>query len=97
MSLFLNIFLSLFLAALGFHCCVGFVVVVSEAYRLVVVLGVLIVVASVISEHRLLGMWVSTAVARGLSSWGSQALEHSLGGWGSRALEHRLSSCSTLD
>jgi len=33
---------------------VGFVVVVNEGYRLVVVLGVLIVVASVISEHRLL-------------------------------------------
>ena len=75
----------------------GFVVVVNEGYRLVVVLGVLIVVASVISEHRLLGMRVSTAVARGLSSWGSQALEHRLSSWGSRALEHRLSSCSTLD
>ena len=32
------------MAALGLRCCVGFVVVVSEAYRLVVVLGVLIVV-----------------------------------------------------
>ena len=52
---------------------------------LVVVLGVLIVVASVISECRLLGMRASTVLAGGLSGSGSQVLEH------------RLSSRSTLD
>ena len=62
-----------------------FLAVVSGGYCLVVVLGVLIVVDSVISEHRLLGMRASTAVACGLSTWGSQALEH------------RPGSCSTLN
>ena len=49
----LTIKLFLFLAVLGFLCCVGFsLVVVSEGYSLVVVCGLLIVVASLVG-HRL--------------------------------------------
>ena len=50
----LTIKLFLFLAVLGFLCCVGFsLVVVSEGYSLVVVCGLLIVVASLVVGHRL--------------------------------------------
>ena len=42
----------LFLAVLGLHCCSGFsLVVASRGYSLVAVLGLLIVVASLITEH----------------------------------------------
>ena len=46
-------------------------------YSLVVVYKLLIVVAFLVTEHRLWGMWASVAAAHGLSSRGSQALEHS--------------------
>ena len=44
----------LFLAALGLHCFVGFSrVVTSGVYSLVAMRGLLIVVASLVSEHGL--------------------------------------------
>ena len=50
----LNLFL---LAVLGFHCCAGFSVVATcEAHSLVAMLRLLIVVASLVAEHRLQGM-----------------------------------------
>ena len=47
-------------------------------YSLVVVHKLLIVVAFLVTEHRLWGTWASVAAAQGLSSRGSQALEHRL-------------------
>ena len=44
----------LFLAVLGLRCCTGFSLVVgSEGYSLAVVLRILVVVASLVAEHRL--------------------------------------------
>ena len=60
----------LFLAVLGLGCCVGFsLVAVSRGYSLVEH-GLLIVVASLVAEHRLQGVQASAVVARGLSSCG---------------------------
>ena len=42
-------------------------------YSLVAVCGLLIVVASLVAEHRLLGTRASTAAAHGLSSCGAHA------------------------
>jgi len=51
-----NIFTYLFLAVLGLHCCTNFsLVAVSRGYSLVAVHGLLIVVASLVAEHGLLG------------------------------------------
>ena len=50
----LNYFLILFLAVLGLLCCTGFsLVVVRGGDSLVAVCGFLIVVASLVVEHRL--------------------------------------------
>ena len=45
----------------------------------------LIAVASLVAEHRLLGMQAPAAVARGLNSCGSQVLEHRLNSCGAWA------------
>ena len=45
----------------------------------------LTVVAALVAGHTPEGVWVSVAMARGLSSCGSQALEHRLGGCGAWA------------
>ena len=59
---------------LGFDCCADFsLVVVSRSYSAVEVCGLLIVVASLVAEHRL-DEWTSVVVTRGLSSRGSWAL-----------------------
>ena len=60
-------FTYLFLAALGLHCCtsfcfvlfcfVFFLVTASRAYCLAAVHGLLIMVAFLVVEHRLYGMW----------------------------------------
>ena len=52
--LFLNfLFIYLFLATLGLHCCMGFSpVAVSQGYSLAVVPRLLIAVASLVAEHR---------------------------------------------
>ena len=49
---FLN-FIYLFLAVLGFCCCVGFSLVVSRGYSQIAVRGLLTAVASVVVEHGL--------------------------------------------
>ena len=68
---------------------VGFsLVAVSRGYSLVGVHGLLIVVASLVVEHRLQGTRASVVAARGLSSCGSQALST-----GSVVVVHWL-SCS---
>ena len=64
---------------LGLHCCKDFSpVAASGGYSLVAVLGLFIVVASLVVEHRLQGTRASVVVAHGLSSFGSWALEHRL-------------------
>ena len=63
----------------------GFSLVVAKgSYSLVAVHGLLIAVASLVAEDRLLGMQASVVSARGLSCCGSGALEH------------RLNSCDTI-
>jgi len=69
------LFTYLFLAVLGLGSCTGF--------SLVAVCGLLIGVASLVTEHGLWGDWPSVFAARGLSSCGSPSLEH------------RLSSCDS--
>ena len=59
----------LFLAVLGLHCYTGFsLVATSGGYSLAMMPGLLIVVASLISEYRLQSARASVLVARGLSS-----------------------------
>ena len=54
MGHFLNSLVYLFLAVLGFRCCVGFsLIVASGGYSLVVVLRLLIAMVSLVGEHRL--------------------------------------------
>ena len=60
-----------FLAVLGLCCCLGFSpVMASGVHCLVVVCKLVIVVASVVVEHRLWSVWASVVSARGLSSYG---------------------------
>ena len=68
-----------FIAARGlFSSC-------SERGLLFVSVRGLIVVASLVAEHRAPGAPTSVVVARGLSSCGSRALEHRLSSCGARA------------
>ena len=77
------IYLFIFLAVLGVHCCTGFSpVVASEGYSLVAVSRLLIVLPSHIAELGLQGTQASVVEARGLSVCSSQALEHSLNSCG---------------
>ena len=67
-------------------------------YSLVVVHKLLIVVASLVTEHRLWGTWASAVAARGPSSCGSQALgctaeAHGLHSRGARAAQPRRTGC----
>ena len=67
----------------GRRCCAGFPLgAASGGHSLVVVSGFLIVVASLVEEHRLEGSLASGVEACGLSC-------------GSWALEHRFSTCGT--
>ena len=72
------LFVCLFLAVLGLHCCVGFSPVAARGdYSLVAVCGVLISVASLVCRAWALG-------CVGFSSCGFQALElrlNSCGTW----------------
>ena len=64
---------------LGLHCCTGFTLVAaSRGYSLVAVCRLLIVVVSLVAEHRLQGMQASVVAAQGLNTCGSWALEHRL-------------------
>ena len=57
----------LFLAVLDLRCYMWLsLVAASRGYSLVVVRGLLIVVASLVVEHRLYGAWPSIVVAPGL-------------------------------
>ena len=54
LSLFFLKFIDLFLAVLGGSCCLGFSLVAArKGYSLVAALGLLVVVASLVVEHRL--------------------------------------------
>ena len=48
---------------LGLHCCLGFSLVASEGYFLVVGHGLLIAVSCLVVEHRLEGMWLQHIVS----------------------------------
>ena len=71
------LFTYLFLAVLGLGSRTGF--------SLVAVCGLLIGVASLVTEHGLWGDWPSVFAARGLSSCSSLSLEHRLSSCDSRA------------
>ena len=52
-------FIYLLLAIVGLHCYASFSLVVANVgYSLVVAHGLLIEVASLVAEHRLLGTWI---------------------------------------
>ena len=81
----INLFIYLFLAALGLCCCAWAFFSCGEwGLPFVVVRRLLIAVASLVVEHgsRHTG---SVVVVRGLSSCGSRALEHRLSSCGSQA------------
>ena len=66
-----------------FIATLGFSLDTERKYHSFVVHGLLIVVLSLVLEHRIWGVWASVVVMHGLSSWGS------------RAPGHRLWSCGT--
>ena len=69
------IFIYLFVAVLGLHCCVGFsLVAASGGYFLVVARGLLTGVASPIENHRFWGMRASVVAAPGPQSTGPTAV-----------------------
>ena len=76
----LNIFIYLFLALLGLHCFAwAFSSCGEPGLFFVVVCGLLIVVASLVLEHRLQGEQASAVVAHSLGSCGTRAqLLHSM-------------------
>ena len=56
LNFFFNNFIYLFWSVLGLHCCTGFTLVVaSRCYSLLAVRMLLIEMASLVMEHRLLG------------------------------------------
>ena len=68
------IFIYLFLAALGFHCCVQALSSCGEQRLLfLAVHGLLIVMASLCFRAWALGVWASVVVAHRLSSCGAWA------------------------
>ena len=76
----------LFLAVLGLCCCMwAFSSCGDGGSSLVAVPRLLIVVASLVAEHRLWGPQASAVAAPGLSSCSSPALEHRLSSYGTRA------------
>ena len=88
--LLINLFIYLFLAALGLCCCAqAFSSCGKWGLLLVAVCGLLIARASHCDGFsccgaRALGMWDSVVVACGLSSCGSWALERRLSSCGAR-------------
>ena len=80
------LFIYLFLAVLGLHCCVrAFSSRGKQGLLLDAVHGLLIVVASLCCGAWALGTQASVVVAHGLSSCGSWALECRLSSWGAWA------------
>ena len=92
---FFNLFIYLlFLAALGLRCCArAFSSCGERGLLFIVVRGLLIVVASLVVEHRLYTRRLSSCDARALGTWASVVVASWLSSCGSRALERRLSSC----
>ena len=83
---FINLFICLFLAALGLRCCArAFSSCGEQELLFVAVHGLLTAVASLRCGARALGAQASVVVACGLSSCGSRALEHRLSSCGARA------------
>ena len=71
------LFIHLFLAMLGLCCCTGFSLgVTSRRYSLAVVRGLLIMVVSLVAEHRLQSAQASVVVAPGLWNTGSVVVVH---------------------
>ena len=71
---------------LGLHCCAAFcLVAVSGGYSLLVVCRLHIVVASLVVEHGLQGMWASVVAAHRFSACSSWALEPGLSNCGAQA------------
>ena len=88
-SLYRHDFFFFFFAALGLCCCMRVFSSCSEwGLLFLMICGLLTVVASLVTEHRLYDVKASAVVVHGLSSWGSQVLET-----GSAVVKHRL-SCS---
>ena len=82
----INLFIYLFLAALGLRCYARVSSSCGEwGLLFVAVRGLLTVVASLCCGARALGAQASVVVARGLGSCGLQALEHRLSSCGARA------------
>ena len=82
----INLFIYLFLAALGLCCCARAFSSCSERGLLfIAVCGLLIAVASICCRAGALGTWTSVVLARGLSSCGSRALERRLSSCGAQA------------
>ena len=85
LKFFINLFIYLFLAASGLHCCTrAFSGCGERGLLFVVACGLLIVLASRCGA-RALGTWASEVVAHGLSSCGSRALERRLSSCGAQA------------
>ena len=85
-SLFFKKRIYLFMAVLGLRCCTPALPSCGEQGLLFVAEhGLLIVVASLVVEHRLQAPRASVIVARELSSCGSRALERRLSSCGARA------------
>ena len=72
------VFYLFFLVVLYLHCCVGFSLAVESRGCSLVAVNRLIVVASLVAEHRLCGEQASIAVILGLSSTGKVVLVHGL-------------------
>ena len=71
---FFKLFIYLFLAALGLHCCAQAFSSCGERGLLFVAMSrLLIAVASLVGGAWALGMWASVVVAYGLSSCGARA------------------------
>ena len=86
LSLFFSVLIYLFLTVLGLQCCAGFSLVAASGSSSLVAVGrCLIVVASLVAEHRLYGAQAPVFVVRGLSRCGSWALEHTLSSCDTRA------------
>ena len=78
LSLFFKL-INLFLAVLGVCRCLGFSLVAARRdSSLAAAHGLLVVVASLVVEHRPLHAQASVAVARGLSSRSFRAMEQKL-------------------
>ena len=82
--LFLTIlFIYLFLAVLGLHCCAGFALVAASGIYSLVVVHRLLIPGPLLSQS--VGSRASVVAAHELSSYGSQSLEHRLNGYGAWA------------